>query len=181
MRPLRTAAGTVRAVVVDDTPDLRLLLRLTLERDGDIDVVGEAANGRAGIDVVSDLQPELVMLDLAMPVMDGLEALPRIREACPDTCVIVLSGFEAGAMRARSLDAGAQAYLQKGASPSEILDLVRTVVARHHAHVVPEDPVGADETVDGARPGVPPARAGAPSAPAVLPSQPASDGRPDSV
>ncbi|QIK67078.1 response regulator [Nocardioides sp. HDW12B] len=121
---------TVRAVIVDDTPDLRLLLRLTLERDGDITIVGEAEDGRQGIEVTGRLQPDLVMLDLAMPVMDGLEALPRIKAGCPEARVVVLSGFEAGAMQDRALRAGADAYVQKGASPKEILALVRSLVGR---------------------------------------------------
>lgn len=123
----------VRAVIVDDTPDLRLLLRLTLERDGDISIVGEAEDGLQGIEAVRRLQPQLVMLDLAMPVMDGLEALPRIKAACPTAKVVVLSGFEAGAMQERSMRAGADAYVQKGTPPQEILALVRGLLGRERA------------------------------------------------
>ena len=124
----------VRAVIVDDTPDLRLLLRLTLERDGDIAIVGEAEDGLQGIETTRRLQPQLVMLDLAMPVMDGLEALPRIKAACPTAKVVVLSGFEAGAMQERSMRAGADAYLQKGTPPKEILATVRSLLGRDGAH-----------------------------------------------
>ena len=120
----------VRAVIVDDTPDLRLLLRLILERDGDIAIVGEAEDGLRGVEATRRLQPQLVMLDLAMPVMDGLEALPRIKAACPTATVVVLSGFEAGAMQERSMRAGADAYLQKGTSPQEILAVVRALLGR---------------------------------------------------
>ena len=127
-----SVAGTVRAVIVDDTADLRLLLRLILERDGDISVVGEAEDGLQGVEVAGRLQPHLVMLDLAMPVMDGLEALPRIKAASPAATVVVLSGFEAGAMQTRSMGAGADAYLQKGTSPEEIRALVRTLLGRAH-------------------------------------------------
>jgi signal transduction histidine kinase len=133
--PGSPATGTARVVIVDDTPDLRLLLRLTLERDGDISVVGEASDGREGIDAVARLQPELVMLDLAMPVMDGIEALPLIKAACPATRVVVLSGFEAGAMEERSRNAGADAYLQKGAAPRQVLSVVRGLLDRHPAPV----------------------------------------------
>jgi signal transduction histidine kinase len=128
----------VRAVIVDDTPDLRLLLRLTLERDGDISIVGEAEDGLQGIEAARRLQPQLVMLDLAMPVMDGLEALPRIKAACPTAKVVVLSGFEAGAMQERAMRAGADAYVQKGTPPKEILALVRGLLGRERvAPVVP--------------------------------------------
>src|SRR4051794_25394167 len=118
-------SATVSAVVVDDTPDIRMLLTLTLEMDGDIKVVGEAGDGREGVDMAAELQPDVVLIDLAMPVMDGLEALPLIRKACPQTRVVVLSGFEADAMAQRALDAGADGYLQKGLPVSEILDYVR--------------------------------------------------------
>src|SRR4051794_26921472 len=118
-------SATVSAVVVDDTPDIRMLLTMTLEMDGDIKVVGEAGDGREGVDMATRLQPDVVLIDLAMPVMDGLEALPLIRSACPQTRVVVLSGFEADAMAQRALDAGADGYLQKGLPVSEILDYVR--------------------------------------------------------
>src|SRR3954469_22720156 len=118
-------SATVSAVVVDDTPDIRMLLTLTLEMDGDIKVVGEAGDGREGVDMATELQPDVVLIDLAMQVMDGLEALPLIRKACPQTRVLVLSGFEADAMAQRALDAGADGYLQKGLPVSEILDYVR--------------------------------------------------------
>ena len=72
-----------RVVLVDDTRDLRELMRLAMVRGG-FDVVGEAADGREGIEVCAQQQPDVVLLDLAMPVMDGIEALPGIREHCPE-------------------------------------------------------------------------------------------------
>jgi len=72
----------VRVVIVDDTDDLRELLRLALSRGG-MEVVGEAGDGLAGIEAVRLEQPDVVLLDLSMPVMDGLEALPRIRHLVP--------------------------------------------------------------------------------------------------
>jgi signal transduction histidine kinase/ActR/RegA family two-component response regulator len=134
---------TVSAVVVDDTPDIRMLLTMSLEMDGDIKVVGEAGDGRAGVDLASQLQPDVVLIDLAMPVMDGLEALPLIRKACPRTRVVVLSGFEADAMAQRALDAGADGYLQKGLPVSDILDYVRLLTgldANGHAPAEPRHP-----------------------------------------
>ncbi|HET7690721.1 MAG TPA: response regulator [Nocardioidaceae bacterium] len=124
--PLATPA--LRAVVVDDTPDLRELLCLALESGGEFQVVGEAGNGLEGIARVRQTRPDVVLLDLAMPVMDGLEALPQIRQLCPDATIIVLSGFGASAMASRAVAAGADGYLEKGASVATILDYVRGLV-----------------------------------------------------
>ncbi len=117
--------GTVSVVIVDDTEDIRMLVRMTLEAWGGFEVVGEADNGLAGVDVVTRTQPDVVLLDLRMPVMNGLDALPRIRRACPDARVIVLSGFDADVMAEHAMDGGAHGYAQKGAG---VTDLVRYVV-----------------------------------------------------
>ena len=113
--------GTASVVIVDDTDDIRLLVRLSLEAGGVFQVVGEADNGLAGIDVVRRTQPDLVLLDLRMPVMNGLDALPRIRRACPRARIVVLSGFEADAMAEKALEAGADGYAQKGATVSDLV------------------------------------------------------------
>jgi DNA-binding NarL/FixJ family response regulator len=117
----------VRVVIVDDTYDLRDLLRLALTRGG-MEVVGEAGDGLAGIDVVRSERPDVVLLDLSMPVMDGLEALPSIRRLVPAAKIIVLSGFGASQMSERALATGADGYLQKGMSLKRILDYVRGIV-----------------------------------------------------
>jgi DNA-binding NarL/FixJ family response regulator len=114
----------VRAVIVDDTPDIRLLTRMALEMDSRIRVVAEAENGLEGIDVVAAHQPDVVVLDMAMPVMDGLEALPHIKRASPCTRVLVVSGFDPATMSASATEAGADGYLQKGAPPATLLERV---------------------------------------------------------
>jgi DNA-binding NarL/FixJ family response regulator len=119
----------VAAVIVDDTPDIRMLTRMALEMDSGVRVVGEAENGREGIDVVGIHQPDVVILDMAMPVMDGLEALPHIRRACPTARVLVVSGFDHASMSASATEAGADAYLQKGAPPAALLECVRQLAA----------------------------------------------------
>ncbi len=119
------ANGTPHSVLlVDDTPDVRLLVRRALERSGGLQVVAEAGDGSAGVEAAREHQPDVVLLDIAMPVMDGLEALPLIRDAVPDATVIMLSGFGAEQMVDRALRSGADGYIQKGAPLS---DLVRRV------------------------------------------------------
>jgi len=79
----------VRVLVVDDSLDIRILLRMMLRRDGRFDVIGEAADGVHGIELAAELQPDLVVLDRQMPVMGGIEAIPGIREAAPDAEVVL--------------------------------------------------------------------------------------------
>ncbi|MET0998691.1 MAG: response regulator [Marmoricola sp.] len=127
------ASDPLRVVVVDDTPDLRDLMRMALERSGDFAVVGEAGNGAEGVEVADLQQPDVVFLDIAMPVMDGLEALPRIRAACPGATIVMLSGFGASEMTARALQGGADGYIQKGQPLNALLAQARTLVARSAA------------------------------------------------
>lgn len=111
----------VRVVLMDDTPDIRLLLRVALEAGGQFVVVGDAGDGAAGVELVRRERPDLVVLDLAMPVMDGIEALEHIRGASPETRTVVLSAFESSRMAERARAAGADAYLQKGTSAKRIV------------------------------------------------------------
>ena len=127
MNATEPRARPVRVVIVDDTYDLRELLRLALTRGG-MEVVGEAGDGLAGIEAVRLERPDVVLLDLSMPVMDGLEALPSIRRLVPAGKIIVLSGFGATQMSERALSSGADGYLQKGMSLKRILDYVRSIV-----------------------------------------------------
>jgi signal transduction histidine kinase/ActR/RegA family two-component response regulator len=120
-------AGPLRVVIIDDTADLRDLLRLALGRGG-MCVVGEAGDGLAGIEAVRAGNPDVVLLDLSMPVMDGLEALPEIRALAPAARIIVLSGFGATQMTERAIEAGADGYLQKGVSLGRILDYIRDMI-----------------------------------------------------
>jgi DNA-binding NarL/FixJ family response regulator len=112
----------IRAVVIDDTRDIRELLSRLLTRSG-VRVVGEAGDGQAGVDVVRAERPDVVLLDLAMPVMDGVEALPLIRALVPDARIIVLSAFS-GAVRDQVLEAGADGYLMKGTPLRDIVECV---------------------------------------------------------
>jgi signal transduction histidine kinase len=122
--------GDLRILVVDDTSDMRLLMRVLLDRYVGLRVIGEAENGVEAIELAEVRQPDLIMLDLAMPEMDGLEALPHLLRVAPDAQVIVLSAFGADSMASAALAAGATSYVQKGASPQELVTAVADAVGR---------------------------------------------------
>jgi PAS domain S-box-containing protein len=102
-----------RILIVDDNDDVRTLIREHVEAIGSYDVIGEAADGEEAVQLASRLRPDLVLLDLAMPRMDGLQALPLILDAVPGVRVIVLSGFDQGTMAEKALAAGAACYVEK--------------------------------------------------------------------
>jgi DNA-binding NarL/FixJ family response regulator len=118
------ATGTIRVLVVDDEPTVRMLLRVVLGRDGRFEVVGEASDGQQGVDAVVETRPDIVLLDLLMPRMDGHEALPEIRRAAPDTMVLVLSSLSAVDEADRVLAGGAAAFLEKSAMGPGLPDLL---------------------------------------------------------
>jgi DNA-binding NarL/FixJ family response regulator len=110
-------------LIADDVRELRQLLRIALEANGGFEVVAEAADGVEAVDQAAAHAPDLVVLDLSMPRLDGLEALPQILSVAPGAKVVVLSGFEAGRMEAAALDLGASAYVEKG----DIFQVVRVL------------------------------------------------------
>ncbi|MGH2820463.1 MAG: response regulator, partial [Actinomycetota bacterium] len=115
-------AYAIRVLIADDTPEIRLLLRATLDGDGRFAITGEAADGAEAVDLARIQHPDAVILDLAMPVMDGLQAIPRIREHSPDTRIVVLSGFDSRQMEDEAMRRGAHAYFEKGRSLGEIIE-----------------------------------------------------------
>src|SRR3954462_9639517 len=118
----------VRVFVCDDAPAFRDLLRMALEADGSLSVVGEAEDG-TGLDAIAEARPDVVLLDLNMPELGGLEALPRLPELAPGARVIVLSSFSAEEKEAAALAAGADRYLDKRESFTRIRDVVVEVAA----------------------------------------------------
>jgi CheY-like chemotaxis protein len=119
----------IRVVLVDDNEDIRLLLRFSLERDQGFDIVGEAGDGAEGVDVCAELQPDVVVLDYSMPVMDGLSALPRIRERAPDAAVFLFTAEASDAIRERAESLGAR-FLPKHTPLEEIAEAVTRAAAR---------------------------------------------------
>ena len=110
----------IRVLLADDADEMRRLVALSLRLNGSFEVVGEAANGQEAVDLATSLQPDVVVLDLSMPVMDGLTALPLIKRAAPETVVVVFSGFDELQLGAGSRGLGAAAYVEKGTPLDEL-------------------------------------------------------------
>ena len=115
----------IRVLVCDGAPGFRALMRYTLEEDPDIRVVGEASDGEAGLLAVAQLRPDVVLLDLSMPRLEGTDAIGALRERSPESRIVALSGFAAAQMAGAALARGAHAYVEKGSGPVAIRDAVR--------------------------------------------------------
>ena len=110
----------IRVVIADDAHEMRMLVGLTLTLDGAFEVVAEADNGREAVERAREHAPDLVLLDLSMPEMDGLEALPRILEHVPAAVVFVFSGFEEAQLGAEARRLGAAGFIEKGVPLNEV-------------------------------------------------------------
>lgn len=119
------APDQIGVLVVDDEPRHRELCRLALEQDPDLVFMAEAHNGRRGVELAGRLQPDVVVLDLRMPTMDGLTALPLIRRAAPFARIVVWSGDGPLDLEA-ALDAGACATVRKLAPLDQLIAAVRS-------------------------------------------------------
>jgi DNA-binding NarL/FixJ family response regulator len=111
-----------RLVIADDNEGIRFLLRVLVELDGRMTVVGEAADGLQAVSLVVSERPDLLLLDLSMPVLDGLQVLGEIRAAGIELKTLVYSGFTAGEVRTAALAAGACDVLVKGVPPESIVN-----------------------------------------------------------
>lgn len=111
-----------RVLIADDDSDHRLLQRVTLSRSGRFEVVGEATDGGQAVALAREHRPDLVLLDLSMPRVDGLEALPQLREFVPDTKVIVMSSYAREQFAPAVMRAGAVGYLEKGMPQRRLVD-----------------------------------------------------------
>jgi len=111
-------------LIVDDDPLFAAVLQLLVEADERIAVVGHASNGAAGVERAHRLRPDVVLMDIEMPVVDGLEAAARIRRELPATRVILISGAADPELGARARAAGAHDFLRKGCDPEELVEVV---------------------------------------------------------
>jgi DNA-binding NarL/FixJ family response regulator len=121
--------AAIRALIVDDHPVTREGLRTALTMfDDAVEVVGEAANGEEAIEAARDLSPDVVFMDVRMPGMDGIEATRRIRDASPDTRVILITIDESRGAISDAIQAGVSGYLLKDASPETLVDAARNAI-----------------------------------------------------
>jgi DNA-binding NarL/FixJ family response regulator len=119
----------IRILLVDDHPVVRDGLRATLETQDDIRIVGEAGTGREAAESALALRPDVILMDLEMPDVDGVEATRRIREAWPEARIIVFTAFDTDERILGAVQAGAQGYLLKGVARDELFRAVRVVHA----------------------------------------------------
>ena len=118
-----------RILIVDDHALIRRGLADLLRYEKDLAVVGEAGDGEAAVAVATELKPDVVVMDLMMPVMDGVEATQRIKEALPETKILILTTFGTSVDVARAIAAGASGAIMKDASMEEQLHAIRTVAS----------------------------------------------------
>jgi PAS domain S-box-containing protein len=122
-------SGPPTVVVVDDADEVRALIRTRLRLSGRLEVVGEGGTGGDAIALAQQHQPGLMLLDVSMPEMDGLEALPQVLAASPGTRVVMYSGFEEHGLAQRTLELGASAFLEKSTPLDTLADQLLTVLA----------------------------------------------------
>lgn len=145
----------IKVLLVDDQPLLRMGFRLILEGEDDIVIAGEAADGLDALAQTAALKPDVVLMDVRMPKMDGLEATERIAKEHPETKIIILTTFDLDEYAFSGLQAGASAFLLKDVAPEELVHAVR-LVASGDAVVAPRVTARLLETyVRNARHGVP--------------------------
>jgi DNA-binding NarL/FixJ family response regulator len=119
----------IRVVIADDHPAVRMSFEAFLDAQDDIEVVGRGENGQEAVSLVESEAPDVVVMDVRMPVVDGIEATRRIKAAAPDTRVILISAYEVPELRDSGHEAGADRFLFKGIPGSKLVDSVRAVVA----------------------------------------------------
>lgn len=116
---------TIKVLLVDDQPAVRRGLRMRLELEPDVTIVGEAGDGAGAISLVGSLRPDVVLMDVRMPGMDGIEATAALRAVARESAVVILSLYDDAKTRARAREAGATAFVAKHHMEEELLAVVR--------------------------------------------------------
>ncbi|MEV8149387.1 response regulator transcription factor [Arthrobacter sp. NPDC080073] len=124
-----TDNAPIRVLLVDDQPLLRMGFRLILEGEDDLEVVGEASDGAEAVRRVEELEPDVVLMDVRMPAVDGIEATRRITASASNARIIILTTFDLDEYAFSGLQAGASAFLLKDVAPAELVQGVRLVAS----------------------------------------------------
>ncbi len=119
--------NTISVLIVDDHPVVRQGIKTFLETHGELEVKGTAANGEEAIKAVKELQPDVVLMDIVMPGMDGIEALSRIKTMSPKTRVIAITSFDNNDKVFPAIKAGADGYLLKDVLPNDLVQAIKSV------------------------------------------------------
>lgn len=120
---------TLKVLICDDVTEIRMLVGLALSQDAGLEIVGEACDGAQCVERARELQPDIVLLDLNMPVMGGLEALPLIAQAAPGASIVAFSGFEGRVLAQLAIDQGAHGYIEKGVSVPELVSRLKDIAS----------------------------------------------------
>ncbi len=118
-------SGNVRLMITDDHPVVRAGLRGMLSGEPDFEVVGEATNGKEALALIGELRPDVVLMDLRMPEMDGVTAISHIKDEYPKTQILVLTTYESDADILRAIETGATGYLLKDAPREDLFGAIR--------------------------------------------------------
>ena len=124
---IKTAAGVVRILLADDHTVMRAGLRLLLERHENFEVIGEAADGREAVEIAAEQKPAVVVMDVAMPHLNGVEAARQILTRNPDIAIVMLSMHSDESYVLRSLKAGARAYLLKDSAEADLIAAIQAI------------------------------------------------------
>ena len=122
-------SGTISVVLADDQALMRMGFRMVLEAEEDIAVVGEASDGTSALAQAKALHPDVILMDVRMPGMNGIEATERIARECPGTRVLILTTFDLDEYAFAGLRAGASGFLLKDPRPAELAEAIRTVAS----------------------------------------------------
>lgn len=127
---METAAALpaeIGVLVADDEPLFVEMIRAMLRAEDGIDVVATAENGRAAVNLATELNPDVILMDVSMPIMDGIDATARIRERNPNACVLILTGGTTAGDVDRARKAGAAAYITKDRISTDLIAEIRTL------------------------------------------------------
>lgn len=119
-----------RVVVVDDSADLRMLLSLAFKRDGRVQVAASVGDGQQGIDAVREHNPDVVLMDVSMPVMDGLTATRRLKQEFPDLPILILTGYGDARLEEEAARAGADTFMDKTQPLTVVVDAIVALADR---------------------------------------------------